>query len=446
MKHICLLLCGMMLLASVAQASPVTLEQAVQDALAHAPALKAAIAARNSAQEDKTLGRAWLLPYVVANGSWQRVLEGISYDKPVGFPLALHINMIQSDYGIKAFQPLFDLQKWSLYKQGLVSAAMGDTSLQLARSQTMLAAASAWLDVMRTIQRLKAARASEQAMQKLAEQAAASFKAGLAPVNVSLEAISRHDLARAQRIRAEQTMNQAKAVLSSLLGREAEVTGDMNASAEPLALKQSSEQDWLQQAGNADKVQLAKRSVSLADAVKLKSLGGALPKVQLVAGWNKQRSSGGVFGVGSTIKNASIGIEVSMPLYAGGSTWAQQRKSEQEKIRAEADLAEAQRSAQLATRQAWLQWRATGAELGAMKAALASALSEREAAHAGFEAGLRTMTEVLDAEDRLARARAGLADSIASHGLSVLQLHAAVGSLHTDQVERVQDWLATSAP
>jgi len=99
----------------------------------------------------------------------------------------------------------------------------------------------------------------------------------------------------------------------------------------------------------------------------------------------------------------------------------------------------------LATRQAWLQWQATGSELDAMKAALISARSEREAAHAGFEAGLRTMSEVLDAEDRLASARAGLADSVASHGLSVLQLYAAVGALDTDQVTVVQEWLAASA-
>ncbi|WP_167631138.1 TolC family protein [Mariprofundus ferrooxydans] len=445
MKRLSLALPALMLWIPTLHAQPVSLSQAVTDALGHAPALQSAEAARDSASEDAKLGRAWLLPYVAASGSWQKVRRDIVYDRPIAFPLANELNMVETDYGVKAYQPLFDLEKWSLYKQGLASAAMGETSLQLVRRQTILAVASAWLDVMRTIQRLKAAKADEEAMQRLAEQAEASFKVGLEPVNTSLAATSRRDLARANRIRAEQAVNQARAVLSSLLGHEADVTASMNPSPQPLALAKSSEQSWLEQADHADRVQMAENSISLADAGELKALGSALPKLQLVAGWDKQRSSSGMFGTGSRTESTSIGVEISMPLYAGGSTWAQQRKSEKEKIRAEADLDEAQRQAKLATRQAWLQWQATGSELTAMKAALTSARSEREAAHAGFDAGLRTMTEVLDAEDRLASARAGLADSIATHGLSVLQLYAAVGTLDTDQVAFVQDWLTASS-
>jgi len=445
MKRLYLACTAVMLSTPLLYAQPVSLSQAVTDALGHAPALQSAEAARDSAREDAQLGRAWLLPYVAASGSWQKVRRDIVYDKPIAFPLANELNMIETDYGVKAYQPLFDLEKWSLYKQGLASEAMGETSLQLVRRQTILAVASSWLDVMRTLQRSKAAKADEEAMQRLAEQAEASFKVGLEPVNTSLAATSRRDLARANRIRAEQAVNQARAVLSSLLGYEADVSASMNPSPLPLALAQSSEQSWLQLATHADRVQIAENSLTFADAAELKALGGALPKLQLVAGWDKQRSSMGMFGTGSRTESTSIGVEISVPLYAGGSTWAQQRKSEHEKIQAEADLDEAQRQAQLATRQAWLQWQATGFELRAMNTALTSARSEREAAHAGFEAGLRTMSEVLDAEDRLASARAGLADSVASHGLSVLQLYAAVGALDTDQVTFVQDWLTASA-
>ncbi|PIP03722.1 MAG: type I secretion protein TolC [Zetaproteobacteria bacterium CG12_big_fil_rev_8_21_14_0_65_54_13] len=445
MKRLYLACTAVMLLTPTLCAQPVSLSQAVNDALAHAPALQSAEAGRMSALEDEKLGRAWLLPYVVASGSWKKVREDIAYDRPIAFPLATELNMHKSEYGIKAFQPLFDLEKWSYYEQGKASAAMGEAALQQARRQTVLAAASAWLDVMRAGERLKAAMASEQAMNRLAEQAEASFKVGLEPVNTSLAAASRRDLTRVQRIRAEQVLNQAGAVLSSLLGHAAVVSASIDGMPVPLRLNHVSEQEWLALAEAADQVQLAERSVEMAEADKMKALGGALPKVQLVAGWDKQRSSSGTFGTGSRVQSASIGVEFSMPLYAGGGTWAQQRKSEQEKIRADADLDEAQRQAQLATRQAWLQWQATGSELDAMKAALISARSEREAAHAGFEAGLRTMSEVLDAEDRLASARAGLADSVASHGLSVLQLYAAVGALDTDQVTVVQEWLAASA-
>jgi len=278
-------------------------------------------------------------------------------------------------------------------------------------------------------------------MTRLAEQAKASFDAGLEPVNSSLAATSRRDLAHAQRIRAELSRNQALAVLASLLGHDAEVAVHIDTNIGPMQLARSDEQAWLQLAEQEEGVHVAKEAVLLADAGKLHALGGAMPKVQLVAGWDNKRSTAGTFGSGSDVKSTSIGVEFTMPLYAGGSTWAQQRKSEQESIRADADLSEAQRHADLATRQAWLQWQASGVELQAMQAALASARSEQVAAHAGFDVGLRTLSEVLDAEDRLAGVRAALADSVAAHGLSVLQLHAAVGALDNEQVEQVQTWL-----
>jgi len=440
------LLWVVLMVIPAAGAATLSLVQAVDATLSHVPSMRSAIASRASSAEDEKLGRAWLLPYVVVNGSWKRQREDIVYySLPAGFPLANEVNSVRSKYGITAYQPLFDVEKWSLFKQGQASAGIGDLSLRLARRQTMMAAATAWLDVMRADHRLAAARASEAAMIKLAEQAAASFEVGLESVNTSLAANSRRDLARAHRIRAEQVVNQAQAVLASLLGRSAQVQVTLDGAITPMPLADVTEQQWLDLANANEQVLLAEKGVALADAGELKALGGALPKLQLVAGWDKQRSSAGTFGTGSEIQSASIGVEVSMPLYAGGSTWSQRRKSEQEKLRADADLAEAQRSSRLAVRQAWLQWQSTGSELVAMKAALASAGSEQEAAHAGFDAGLRTLTEVLDAEDRLAGSRAGLADSVASHALSVLQLYAAVGDLDGDKVTQVQNWLIPEA-
>ncbi|TLS67882.1 type I secretion protein TolC [Mariprofundus erugo] len=424
-------------------AAPVSLEEAIRDALDHAPALQSAMAARNSAREDRLLGRAWLLPYVVTSGSWKSMQQDVVYDRPIALlPLANEMNMKQQKYGIKMYQPLFDVEKWSYYEQGKASEAMGEAAFRRSERQTMLAAAAAWLDVMRAHDRLNAARASEQAMTRLAEQAKASFDVGLEPVNTSLAAASRRDLASAQRIRAEQALEQSRAVLSSLLGHDADVAA--NATPQLVPLKMKPQQEWLQQVDHADQVQLAERSVDLAEAGKLKAIGAALPKVQFVAGWDREKSSSGTFGTGSHTQTGYFGVEMTMPLYAGGSTWAQQRKSEQEKIKAAADLDEAKRSTQLAIRQAWLQWQGTGYEMDAMKAALTSANAEQEAARAGFEVGLRTMTEVLDAEERLASARAGYADSVASQGMAALQLYAAVGELGERQVSEVQGWLTGS--
>jgi len=431
----------LLLSASLAYAGPVTLYQAGSDMLEHAPSLQSAEADRNSMIETENLGQAALLPYLAASGSWMKQRQITDFDKPISFPIVTDLNMNVSTMSLRAMQPLFDLERWGMFRQGEASAAMGEASFRFVKGQSLLMTAMAWLDVMRAHARFSSAKAGEEAMARVAEQAAASFEVGLEPVNASLVAVSRRDLARAERIVAEQGLDQARTVLSSLLGYEADVEMMPTERIRPEALPPGDEKEWLERSEQAARVEMARQGVELADASYVQTVGTALPKVQLVAGYDRQQSSNGTFGSGSTVKGSFVGIDVNIPLYAGGSLWAQRRKSLQEQVKADADLAEAKRSARLEIRKSWLGWRGSASRLTAMKAAMASASTERKAAAAGFEVGLRNITEVLDAEERLATARAGFTDAVAAHAMAMLRFYDAAGTLDLDRFDTVQQWL-----
>lgn len=66
--RILVLLCCLLTPAAL-RAEPLSLQQAMDQALAYAPAVRAAEAGRDAAAEDAVLGRARLLPYVEASGS-----------------------------------------------------------------------------------------------------------------------------------------------------------------------------------------------------------------------------------------------------------------------------------------------------------------------------------------------------------------------------------------
>jgi len=443
MKQILAIWTGLGLLLFSFSAHAESLKSVVDQALAHAPLLQAAEAARDASKEDVILGRAWLLPYVVANGSLTRKNQDLNYDRS-GLPAALLSSTVRNNeqvYGIKAYQPLFDVEKWAIYQQGKVSAATGEVRLSMQWQQTILEASAAWLDVIRAQAAFSAAQASEQAMNKLAMQAKASFEVGTAAVNDSLSASSRRDLSKAARIRAGQVLTQAEAQLNSLVGKEMRVSVELHQGMEPLQVKQDKLDIWEQRAEiMALGVQLSDQAVAMAEAEHLKSVGRAMPTLQMVAGWNRNKSSDGTFGA-STVKGVSIGLELSMPLYAGGATWAQQRKSSKEKIQAEFKVAEARRMARLAARQSLLGLRTTAAEVKALDAALSSAKAETKASQAGFEVGVRTITDALDAEERLAVAKQRYADAVARHAMAYLQLMASTNELDESSVSRVDDFL-----
>jgi len=132
---------------------------------------------------------------------------------------------------------------------------------------------------------------------------------------------------------------------------------------------------------------------------------------------------------GATVSDQTVGVQLRMPLYAGGGTSAQMRKSDKEAIQAEFSLEDDIRLARLTARQSFLAVDAAAAQVVAMQQATFSAEQAAEAAHLGHEVGLRTLTEVLDADERKFTAEKNLASARSQYIFASLQLRASIGTL-----------------
>jgi len=440
MKRIFLSMMGLLCAPQVWASETVSLQVAVQQALQHAPALQAEQAARDAAQENKNLGKAQLLPYVAVSGSLNRQKQQFVYDIPNAF-LRTNVNSLNSSYGIQLAQPLFDLSKWALYKQGELGAISADLKLAIKRQQTILQTASAWLDVMRSKAALDAAKHNEQAMQDLTKKARIAFQVGLSSMNDSLAAQSRSDLARAARIRAESALLQAQSTLNSLLGHTVAINVHIADNFHALMLHPNTLHAWQEHAEQQSlTIALAHEQADVFDNQYTEALGNAMPKVQLVAGWNRNQSTDGTFG-GSSVKTSMIGIEVNAPLYAGGALSAKRRQVTQQKVQAEYQIAEAKRSTRLSIQQTWLALQSNLAELSALKQAKKSAQQALKASQVGLEVGLRTLNDVMDSEQRLASTQESYADALARYAMTWLQLHATAGHLQSTDLKALDDLL-----
>jgi len=422
-----ILLCCL-LLPTALRAEPLSLQQAVQLALTHAPAMRAAEAGRDALSEDAALGRAGLLPYVEINGSYQRRRQNTAYDTPQAF-FKTNLKYDESRMGMKIVQSLFDLERWAGYRQGELSAESGELSLRLERQRLMLETAQSFLNVVTSQSALVAAMAREAAAEKLAAQAQASFRVGTSAMPERLDAEARRDLAKADRLVAANDLDHARATLASLTGQPVTELVPPVLSDTPAALTAKQPEYWEEQAaGHAIAVLLAEVQFGVAKQGKRKSLGGALPKVEAFGEINGDRSSDSVLG-GSTLRDQAVGVQFRMPLYAGGGTTAQMRKSEKEALQAEFSLADDIRLARLTARQAFLARQAAVAQLAAMQQAVLSARQAALSTHRGHEVGLRSLTETLDADERAFAAAKNLAVARAQFVFAILQLKASVGAL-----------------
>ncbi len=431
--------------AWTAPADAMTLEQAARMALANAPAHAAARAARDAAQEDEIIGRAWLLPYVRGTGDFTHFEQKYDYARNPGF-LSSDVVYNRFRLGVELVQPLFRLDRWAGYAQGKLAGRIGDVRLAMERQALILAVAEAYADVLVAGERLKAIRAHEKAVRRLRARAKAAFAAGTATVNDDLEAQSRLDAARAGRIRAENALALARERLMSL-------TGAAEAEAAPFSRPTLDDgiRQWMREVSAGDNagdwrargvkealaVRLAHLRLEVARAEVRRSLGQAMPGVDLVAGLSRDKETNNLFGTGFTVKTEELGLRMEVPLYAGGGTWAQLRKARKLQVEAEYNLKEAERKAGLAAVRAWRNLKTARARLVATRQSLTSARKASQAARVGYDVGLRTMVNLLDAEERVTRARGELAGARAGLMLAMLELRAALGRLDMNAVRAV---------
>ncbi|MEQ1674555.1 MAG: TolC family protein, partial [Candidatus Nitrotoga sp.] len=179
---------------------------------------------------------------------------------------------------------------------------------------------------------------------------------------------------------------------------------------------------------------IAKISVELAKKDRTRNRDGHFPTLDLVANYAKNFSDAPL---GSNNRAASVGVQLNMPLFQGGSTQSKWREAEANYDRIRDDLSAAQRNLTVHTQQAFLGVGSGVAQVQALQQALKSSESLLEASKLGQSAGVRTNLDVLNAQQQLYATRRDLAQAQYAYLYSLLQLNAAIGALTEEVLKKV---------
>ena len=181
-------------------------------ALKNDPLLKAAEATYRAGKENKAQGIAGLLPSLTVSGTttWNeyRVEEQL-------------IDQYNSNaYLANLNQPIFRLDKWFQFERGnaLSEAAAAEFAYQ--QQETMIRVASAYFNVLNSIDSLNAARAEEKAIGRQKDLAKKRFDVGLAAITEVQETQAAYDLTVVSRIARESQLDTAQETLTSIVGRD----------------------------------------------------------------------------------------------------------------------------------------------------------------------------------------------------------------------------------
>lgn len=406
------------------------LMQTYRDALANDARFAAARAQYEAGREKVVQGRAGLLPQVglSADTTWT--------DPDYKPDLAGRSQSFNSNgYGVQLTQPLFRWQNWVQFKQGELQTALAETQFGLARQDLVLRVAEAYFNVLNAQDVLAAVTQLRTAAAEQLELAKTSFEVGTVTITDVHEAQSRFDLASAQEIAAQNQLEVARQSLAQVIGKQPEALAGLR---EGVALQRPQPEniaDWVAAAESGSfGVQAQQLAREIAAREVERARAGHLPTVDIVASHGvDKRPQVAVDRVEAT----TIGLQLNMPLYAGGRVSSVSREAAALRMKADADLEDARRSAALAARQAWLGVTSGLAQIRALEAARVSSMSALEANKLGYEVGVRINIDVLNAQTQLAETLQQLSRARYDTLLSQLRLKAAAGTLGEDDVAAI---------
>jgi outer membrane protein len=383
----------------------------------------AARAAAQAGRERLPQAQATTRPNVNFNFSTRRNRDGSSaYDDTLSYDA--------SSASLSVVQPLFRLLNKATIEQAEWQVQLVEHQLAFAEQDLLLRVARGYFDVLQAQDELAAATAQKDALVQQLAQARRSFEVGTVPVTDFNEAQTRHDLARAQEIATRNDLESKRRVLERSIARPLPPLARLMPGA-GIALLDAQAQDALVEAAPKDALPVAigRLAVEVAATEIDRRESGRHPTLDLFFSVGMSRNANyGRFG-GTDTRQASLGFDLSFPVYQGGAVSSRTREAVADRLRAEEELLNAQRQARLDAQQAQLGVQSGSALTEALEQALRSAETQLRSTQRGQQVGVRTRVDVLNAEQQLFATRRDLAAARYRTLVAALQLKAAAGAL-----------------
>ena len=414
-----------------------------KDALANDATYSSAKATLAAGQEALPQGLAGLLPTIGATANTTRNAANVTFRSPTAFPSGDRI-FNTNGYSISLSQPLFRWNNWQTYEQSKLSVVQSEAVFAQAGQDLAVRVAQAYFDILNAQDNLQVAQSKKVAISEQLAQAKRNFEVGTSTIVDTNEAQSRYDLVIAEEIAAQNDLAVKQTALLLIIGKPAGVLSTLRPEVAIPAPQPAQIDKWVDAAevGNyAVKAQEAAAEVARR-AIEIQR-SGHYPTLDLTASASRNSSSGNTTNnIGSDSTSSAIGLQVAIPIYAGGAVDSRVRQAIANQDKAKADVEVQKRTAAQNARQFFLGVTNGLAQVRAFEAALTSSKTSLDSNKLGYEVGVRINIDVLNAQQQLYTTLRDLSKARYDTIVSGLRLKAATGGLMEEDIAAVNSLLA----
>ena len=425
------------------------------------PQLSAAESARLATREGAVQARAALLPQVNGEASYTKSRSdsesveatpngsgGVVFGPSTG-----ESDITARNLSINARQMLYDRGNFARLKAQNALSQASDFQLESAGDTLITRTSAAYFNVLVQLETLAAAEAAETALRKQFDFASKRLEVGLAPITDVHEARAQFDSARASTILARNAVEDAYQALVEITGQPVRNLKGLPADFQPELPAATGADGWVQAAvDNNPSLRAKQLQVESTEANVDTARAGHWPSLYLNGSYGDRDISGDrssnnfTFPADSNNRGPSVGIVLSVPIFAGGAVQSGVRRALAQRDIAGDELEQQKRALVRNTRNAYQALVAGVSEVEARRLALFSARSAYDASQVGLEVGTRTVLDVLNNQRSLFTAQQAYAQARYNYLQNRLLLEQQAGTLDVADVQDINRLLTVNAP
>ena len=344
-------------------------------------------------------------------------------------------------YNLSVQQPLLNLSSLAEYKQAKAIAAKSEAVLQNEESSLIVKICQVLCNALYAEDNLEFSNAHTKASLEQLDQAKRRYEKGFGTLTEVSEAQAAYDMAIADGVEIVNNLEFSLRELEHFTGVYSDELSKLIPEKMMLLLPEPGNvEEWVKLSrSESHEVAAAHHEIEIARKEVDKQRAYRYPTLNLVAGQTYSESDSNNI-IGSVYNTYSIGLQMSIPIYSGGYVSASVRQAQAKRLKAQEQLNWQERGTESDVRKYYNGVVVTLAQIHAYDQAVKSSEIALKGTKKGFEMGLRTNMDVLDAEQKLFSNKRNLAKSRYQYILNRLQLKDSAGTLCESDVDEVNGW------
>lgn len=412
------------------------LEDAYLLALQHDAAYEAAYFDNQAGQQYKEIGRASLLPVISANYLKSKNKAKVKFENTQAS--RLENRDYDSEVGMLQFRmPLINFDAMAQYKLGKAQTLLSDQEFVIRTQELIMRVFNKYAAALYAEDVLALAVAQRESYAEQKKSNEKRYKYGEGTITDTLESQAKYDLAETEVIEAQDVLNNERSALSKVLGQEVLMLNHLADDFKVQPMLPASLDEWeaiaLQQ--NAE-INAERYGLDIAKENVKRRRAGYLPKLDMVASLNK-RTSDTINSFNQTATTRSIGLQLTVPIYSGGSVTAYTSQAESNVRKARAALEGKINDVIIELQRQFNTVASSKRKLNALEIAVRSAALLVEATQKSIKGGTRTNFDALNAAQQLFEAKRDLALARYNYLQSYINLRKVAGTLNVSDLQKI---------